>query len=301
MARAAKAQSDKGPNLVPPGLSEDRGAWLPRHWRKALTEALDRKGDAFSDVIGKLGNDPLFSTGGWNGLSAGPLGTSFDGIDLSAAAERYYYTYCVGDDYAIVKNTEGTAGYYIIRHRKRGEIIDLEQRKKEAAIVVVPAQYGDNKETGRISGRSYNPDNMEEAARKIFKPAADYLGLPVEVLWKSGVEAAREKAARETATARAKAKPRAKKSASPKLTAIRLAAAFETLKQSSDLDNPKLSATERRQRANHLVKTYERLHKRDPGFRDDSGVVGRARSIVNDANYQRRKKAKQAAKAATMG
>jgi len=109
-----------------------------------------------------------------------------------------------------------------------------------------------------------------------------------------------EVAERET-TDRATAEPRAKKSASPELTAIRLAAAFEALKRSSDLENPKLSATERRRRARHLVRTYERLREHNPALEDDSGVVGRARSIVNDANYQRRKKAKEAAKVATMG
>jgi tetratricopeptide (TPR) repeat protein len=105
-----------------------------------------------------------------------------------------------------------------------------------------------------------------------------------------------------TAIGRAKAKPRAGKSShQPDLTAIRLAAAFEALKRSSDLENPKLSATERQRRAKHLVRTYERLREHDPALEDDSGVVGRARSIVNDANYQRRKKAQKAVRAATMG
>jgi hypothetical protein len=50
------------------------------------------------------------------------------------------------------------------------------------------------------------PIAMDHVVRAIFQPAADYLGLPVEVLWKAGKEA-RAKAAR-SLTQRAKAKPR---------------------------------------------------------------------------------------------
>jgi hypothetical protein len=137
-------------------------------------------------------------------------------------------------------------------------------------------------------------------ARRLYAKARE-LGFTAE----SAIETLEREAkvtVRET-TARAVAKPRAKKSASPELTAIRLAAAFEALKRSSDLENPKLSATERRRRAKHLVTTYNRLREHNPTLEDDSGVVKRARSIVNDANYQRRKEAKQAAKAkaAAMG
>jgi tetratricopeptide (TPR) repeat protein len=83
----------------------------------------------------------------------------------------------------------------------------------------------------------------------------------------------------------------------PDLTAIRLAAVFETLKRTSDLGNPKLSAAERRRRAKHLLKTYDRLCERDPQFHDDSDALRGARHIVNQDNYRRRK-AKQAAQIA---
>ena len=86
----------------------------------------------------------------------------------------------------------------------------------------------------------------------------------------------------------------------PDLTAIRLAAVFEMLKRTSDLGNPKLSATERRRRAKHLLKTYDRLCERDPQFHDYSDALRGARRIVNQDNYRRRK-AKQAAQMAAVG
>jgi hypothetical protein len=139
--------------------------------------------------------------------------------------------------------------------------------------------------------KNYHQGIMDNAA-KACQPAADYFGLPVEVVTETLAEL-REKAAR-AATRRAKAKPRLKK-ANPELTAVRLKAAYEVLVRESDLANPKLSDEERMSRAIHLRNTYDRLHKLDPSFEDRSEQLKLARKLLNARAYQRRKAAKLAA------
>ena len=84
------------------------------------------------------------------------------------------------------------------------------------------------------------------------------------------------------------APPRATR-ALPDLTTARLRTAFELLARESDLHNPNLASDVRQRRAENLVKTYARLRKRDPDFRDESGIVKAARSIANKGNYRRRR------------
>src|SRR4029077_18344177 len=73
------------------------------------------------------------------------------------------------------------------------------------------------------------------------------------------------------------------------LTAARLLAAYEVLARDSDLANPSLSQKERLRRARHLVRTYERLRKVNPSFRDEGAQLRAARSAINQFQYQRRK------------
>jgi hypothetical protein len=100
-------------------------------------------------------------------------------------------------------------------------------------------------------------------------------------------------AAASEATGRAKAKPRAK--AKSNLTAARLMATYEILVRESDLANPALSNDERMSRAIHLRKTYDRLRKLIPSFRDDAEQLRLARKLLNGRAYQRRKAVKLSA------
>jgi hypothetical protein len=74
-----------------------------------------------------------------------------------------------------------------------------------------------------------------------------------------------------------------------------LAAAFKAMVKNVDLLNPDLPADERLRRSRRLVRTYERVRKRNPKFHDDSPELRAARSIINKFQYQQRQKSKQAA------
>lgn len=73
--------------------------------------------------------------------------------------------------------------------------------------------------------------------------------------------------------------------------ASRLSAAYEALVRHSDLSNPALAEDERLRRANRLLKTYERLRKFSPDFRDSSDELRAARRIQKAA-YRKRQRAK---------
>jgi hypothetical protein len=66
-------------------------------------------------------------------------------------------------------------------------------------------------------------------------------------------------------------------------------ASYEILARHVDLLNPQLGEGEKVTRAERLLKSYKRQRKANPDFYDDSPQLVAARSIVNRANYQRRK------------
>lgn len=84
------------------------------------------------------------------------------------------------------------------------------------------------------------------------------------------------------------------------LLAIQRLAAYETLRQKSDLRNPILTEDESYSRADLLVNYYARLRNVLPTYQDDSEELTTARSIRNKVNHRRRK-ARQKAEAANMG
>jgi hypothetical protein len=75
------------------------------------------------------------------------------------------------------------------------------------------------------------------------------------------------------------------------LTTVRLEATFRELVRTSDLENPTLSEAERFRRAGHLLLTYKRLRRRDPGFRARNAQLTAARRIKS-AVSRKRKRAK---------
>jgi hypothetical protein len=64
---------------------------------------------------------------------------------------------------------------------------------------------------------------------------------------------------------------------------------YELLARRVDLLNPRLPKAVKLTRAERLLKAYKRLRKIDPDFDDRRPELVTARSIVNSANYQRRK------------
>jgi Tfp pilus assembly protein PilF len=136
---------------------------------------------------------------------------------------------------------------------------------------------------------------MDDPAKDLNAEAAK-LGYTFE----SALEALRRASeAANATTRRAKAKPRGKAKvrgeAKTELTAARLKATYEILVRESDLANPKLSDEERMSRAIHLRKTYYRLRKLDPSFKDTDEQLRLATKLLNGRAYQRRKAAKLAA------
>ncbi len=97
-------------------------------------------------------------------------------------------------------------------------------------------------------------------------------------------------------TARVKAKPRAR--ANPQLRVARLKAAYEVLVRESNLADPKLPDDERLRRSANLRNTYDRLHKLDPSFHDNSEQLRLARNLLNRRAYQRGKTVREQPKPA---
>jgi hypothetical protein len=75
-----------------------------------------------------------------------------------------------------------------------------------------------------------------------------------------------------------------------KLRLAATTAAYKAMLKHVDLLNPRLAEDERLRRAARLLKTYNRIRKRDPEFHDDSDQLRAARRIQM-ADYRRRKRA----------
>jgi tetratricopeptide (TPR) repeat protein len=149
--------------------------------------------------------------------------------------------------------------------------------------------------------RYHNKNDLNALADKLgytFEEAKRTLELGAEKAGRAATDRARETSrrtvagtARET-KGRADERPHEPEAASagpskpPDLTAARQRAAFELRARESDLDSPHVDPDERRRQAKNLVQTYDRLRKRDPDYQDDSGIVQKARSLLNKSNYR---------------
>jgi hypothetical protein len=166
--------------------------------------------------------------------------------------------------------------------------------------LVSPETVQNSPVEGRISP---NPQDLSEVVdlekRAEFHALADYALKHLSIAeFRKAIEdkltAKAQSTARETTGRRAKQKTRPKtepiqlSTEQVHLTAARQRTAFEIRARDSDLDNPNLNREERRRRAKNLVQTYDRLRKHDPSYQDDSGIVQRARSILNKSNYRPR-------------